>query len=61
MRLVLELDLPWLSLCDELVDFEEDGSIHFPKFLERCGGVCAPEPAAITCCTPVSQQPRACV
>lgn len=22
MRLVLELDLPWLSLCDELVDYE---------------------------------------
>jgi hypothetical protein len=35
MRLVLELDLPWMSLCDELVDCERDGCINFSKFLDR--------------------------
>ena len=35
MRLVLELDLPWVSLCDELADIEADGTISFPKFLDR--------------------------
>jgi hypothetical protein len=35
MRLVLELDLPWISLSDELADFEPDGRINFSKFLDR--------------------------
>eukprot|EP01138_Halocafeteria_seosinensis_P003117 gb/GECG01003186.1/.p1 GENE.gb/GECG01003186.1/~~gb/GECG01003186.1/.p1 ORF type:complete len:953 (+),score=133.80 gb/GECG01003186.1/:1-2859(+) len=36
MRTVLApLDLPWLSLAKELVEFEEDGMISYPKFLNR--------------------------
>ena len=35
MRLVLELDLPWLAYCDDLADSEADGLINYSKFLER--------------------------
>lgn len=36
MRTVLApLDIPWLSLSRELVEFEEDGTISYLKFLNR--------------------------
>ena len=35
MRQVLNLDLPWLALIPMLVDIEPDGSIVYPRFLDR--------------------------
>jgi protein phosphatase len=35
MRLVLELDLPWMAYCDDLADTEPNGCINYSKFLER--------------------------
>lgn len=35
MRFVLELDLPWMSLCDKLADAEPDATINYSKFLDR--------------------------
>ena len=35
MRVVLNLELPWISLADMLVDREPDGRINFSLFLDR--------------------------
>lgn len=35
MRTVLNLELPWLSILQQLVDVEDDGRINYTKFLER--------------------------
>jgi hypothetical protein len=35
VRVVFNLDLPWLTLASTLADCEEDGRIHYVKFLER--------------------------
>ena len=35
MRTVLNLDLPWVSLCASLCDFEADGRINYTRFLDR--------------------------
>jgi len=35
MRTVLDLELPWISLCPMLAEIEPDGRINYTKFLDR--------------------------
>lgn len=35
MRTVLDLELPWISLCSMLAETETDGRINYTKFLDR--------------------------